>query len=69
MEEHKNCKINLKYTCKICGSAYGRLFALTDHIKTAHPENGDSAENYLIEESQEMENEQEVYEVTMASDV
>lgn len=67
MEVHENYKIDLKYTCKICGSAYGRLFALTDHMKTTHPKNdGDSAEHYLIEESQENQGEQEVYVVEIS---
>lgn len=69
MEVHDNYSIDLKYTCKVCGSAYGRLFALTDHMKTAHPENeGESAEHYLIEESHEIQEEsEEVYVVTMAA--
>lgn len=69
MEVHKNYKIDLKYTCKVCGSAYGRLFALNDHMKTSHPENQEeSAEHYIIEETEEAPDEQEeVYVVTMAA--
>lgn len=71
MESHKNDKIDLKYTCKICSAQYGRLFALTDHIKSSHPELPEDeveiAEHYIIEETEEVEQDQ-VYVVTMACD-
>lgn len=58
MEVHQNVDNNLKYVCKICSAQYGRSFALSDHLKTAHPgmENeavdGDPEEHYVIEELQ-----------------
>jgi hypothetical protein len=56
MEVHKNSETNLKYVCKICSAQYGRSFALTDHLKTAHPGMENEAieieEHYVIEEAQ-----------------
>lgn len=49
MEVHRNLDSNLKYVCKICGSQYGRSFALNDHLKTAH----EGMPNEAVEESEE----------------
>lgn len=50
MEVHRNLDTNLKYVCKICGSQYGRSFALNDHLKTAHEGmSNETVEHYLIE--------------------
>lgn len=70
MEVHKDDR-NLKHTCNVCGSQYGRLFALKDHLKTAHPESenaeiDDTEEHFVIEESQEsIIEEHEVYSVVI----
>lgn len=57
-ENHQNVDNNLKYKCTLCPAQYGRSFALSDHIKTAHDmeadETEDAEEHYVIEESQEV---------------
>lgn len=56
MEIHRNLDSNLKYICKICSAQYGRSFALSDHLKSAHPgminAEQDDDEHYIIEETQ-----------------
>lgn len=79
MEVHSNLETNLKFTCQICSAQYGRIFALNDHVKTAHPgmENSAAAEemetaiHYVIEEtatSQKGEDDDEVYSVVIEDD-
>lgn len=73
MEVHRNLDVNLKYTCKICSAQYGRSFALSDHLKTAHAAievegSQNDEEHYVIEESQSEtaeEEDGEVYSVIM----
>jgi KRAB domain-containing zinc finger protein len=48
METHKTS--SLKYSCKICSAAYGRSFALTDHMKNVHSEILD--DEIVLEETQ-----------------
>lgn len=73
MEIHRNLDTNLKYVCKICSAQYGRSFALTDHLKTAHPGMANEAveietdEHFVIEDSDTtvIEEDEEVYSVVM----
>lgn len=76
MEVHNNLDTNLKFTCKICSAQYGRVFALNDHVKTAHPgmensaavEEMETAIHYVIEEtatSPKGDDVDEVYSVVM----
>jgi hypothetical protein len=69
MEVHRNHKDNLKYVCRICSAQYGRSFALTDHIKSEHPDMRETEgedEVYVIEELQPTET--EVFSVIIESD-
>lgn len=74
MEVHRNLDTNLKYVCKICNAQYGRSFALSDHLKTAHdgmPNEStaeDDGEHYVIEETSSpkaLEESGEVYSVVI----
>lgn len=74
-EVHRNLDVNLKYTCKICSAQYGRSFALSDHMKTAHDgievETKVCDEHFEIEESQQETSKtefEEVYSVVMVSE-
>lgn len=72
MEIHRNTESSLKFVCKICNAQYGRSFALSDHLKSAHPgmvnesADGESEEFFIVEES-EVPNQSEVYSVVMVS--
>lgn len=71
MEIHLSLDTNLKYICKICSAQYGRSFALSDHLKAAHPGMAnvqpDDNEHYIIEETQSVvdEVEDEIYTVVI----
>lgn len=76
LKVHQSLDTHLKFVCNICNAQYGRSYALSDHLKTAHPgmENGEAVEveveeHYIIEESEVPngieEKEVEVYSVAV----
>lgn len=72
MATHNRTDDNLKYVCNVCGASYARAFALSDHMKTAHPNEyscEDVVEEYEIVEVENVKNDDAtVYAVVMEAE-